>query len=255
MSPTLYILFALLSTPASPAPGDTIRAGLHPAETLLVAWERVTGQPLLRDTGIGARIVAVERPFELSPASQVSVAVILRRCGVHVVPHGDRTGTRYWFATHDRDRRPQRTPQFHVEVLAIRYTDPATAARFLNDLVAHREAHLDESQRTVFSAVTATKRIVARVRRGASLKPYKTLLADLDAPPEDLRRETIRSWRTRYRFAADLRRDFLVAWREQGAPEISIVVQKQSNTLLLRLPKDRWEAARKLLETLDQRTR
>ncbi|MEM7164879.1 MAG: secretin N-terminal domain-containing protein [Planctomycetota bacterium] len=255
MNPIAILLYAALVAPSDPQLGDTLERGLHSTSTLLSAWESLTRKPLLRAPSLPQRLAWVRHSFTLVSGSEVSIKVILRSAGVYVMPFGGRRTSRYWFASTNPHETPHREREFDVEVIALRYADPDEVARFLNDVVSRREAQRPAHQRTLFAAVTATRRVIARIRRGESLTPFKNIVADLDQPPEDGRRETIRSWRARHRFAADLRRDFLAAWKERGAPTISVVVQKQSNTLLLRLPKNRWEAAEQLLDELDQRRR
>ncbi|MFQ5653761.1 MAG: secretin N-terminal domain-containing protein [Planctomycetota bacterium] len=248
-------LWITLAGVASPRAGDAIPPGLHPTGVLLLAFQEVDGHPLtVASEDLGARPVRLAVSLTLHEASPVALRAVLRSAGVHLHRITTSAAPSSWFATGDPGRPPGTPLPYRVKVIPLRHIDAVEAARLV------REAPAPEGRGK--EAAGPPLHVVADRRGGALVVRYSSeealawcleIVARVDVPPREGRvRPILRTW-TPQRWRVDLLAEELRRrWRRLSDTELHVVPHLDTNTLLIRLPRQRWEAVRELLEEIDK---
>lgn len=253
-SASLALCLILWGSPL-PASGELVPAGLHPTATLLAACAVHDPRPQRLDRGDESQLpVWVHIALPVSAATLPSTVILLRSAGLHRIAYRDAEGHEFFFITTDPERRPPVEPVYGIRTLVVRHGDPEQIAQLLAAFADLREPGPPDGQvRTTFVADARTRRIVVRHRLEVNLQPYLDLALELDRPPVDgARGEVLRLVRVRNTRAADLAVALENERVARAWPPIEVVVQQQTNSLLLRVPAPWWSDLQALIETLDR---
>lgn len=233
--------------------GDTLPPGLHSAGIILLACQAVDKQPMvLADPDIGSIGIDLLVPLRIDRSTINSLEVALRAAGIFRVSYRDAAGNAYRWITRDPQSRPKEATPYEVLVVRLRHLDAKTAATALNGFVEANERNVD-GVRTRFIAYENGNRLIARYSSRELLDRYLEELRKLDAPPEPKQpRRVMRSYLCQKRLASEIEEEFRARWDDESGEEITVVVQKGSNSILLRLPEPLWERAKAILEDLDR---